>query len=61
MTKVEEQKYIISLTEYQCELIKKALDAYEYTTSDVMGYDEIQKRRKNDILPIYQQMPEQIF
>ena len=53
--------YTIMLTESQCELIKKAIDAYEYTTSDVMSYDEIQSRRKDVIIPIYNQLPESVF
>ena len=56
-----DQKYTVLLTESQCELIKKALDAYEYVTSDVMSYDEIQDRKKNMIMPIYDQMPDSVF
>ena len=58
---MSEQEYIITLTESQCELIKKALDSYEYITSDVMSYDEIQERRKEIIMPIYDQLPESVF
>lgn len=56
-----EKHYTINVNESQCELIKKALDAYEYTTSDVMSYDEIQSRRNDLIMPIYNQMPDHIF
>lgn len=51
----------LSLTEEQWIFIKKAIDAYESITNDVLTYDEIMDRRNNIILPIFTQMPDSIF
>lgn len=51
----------LSLTEEQWIFIKKAIDAYESITDDVLTYDEIMDRRNNIILPIFTQMPDSIF
>ena len=56
-----EDKIVLSLTEEQCDLIIKAIEAYNYATTDVMGYDEIADRRNKIIKPIYVQMPDYMF
>lgn len=54
-------KYVIEISVEQAEFIKKAIDSYEYVTSDVMSCDEVQSRRINIILPIYDQLPKEVF
>ncbi len=56
-----EDKIALSLTEEQCDLIIKAIEAYNFATVDVMGYDEIEYRRNKIIMPIYDQMPDGMF
>lgn len=51
----------LSLTEEQWIFIKKAIEAYEAVTDDVLTYDEIMDRRNNIIIPIFAQMPDSIF
>lgn len=58
---MEDKKIVLSLTEEQCELIIKAIEAYNFATVDVMGYDEIEDRRYKIIMPIYDQMPDGMF
>ena len=56
-----EDKIDLSLTEEQCDLIIKAIEAYAFATNDVMDYDEIAYRRNKIIMPIYAQMPDSMF
>lgn len=56
-----EDKIDLSLTEEQCDLIIKAIEAYAFATNDVMGYGEIADRRNKIIKPIYDQMPDSMF
>ena len=56
-----EDKIVLSLTEEQCDLIIKSIEAYAFATNDVMGYDEIADRRNKIIKPIYDQMPDSMF
>ena len=51
----------LELTEEQADLIKEAIDVYEYATANVISFDEHMYRRNNIINPIYNQLPDGLF
>ena len=51
----------LELTEEQADLIKEAIDVYEYATANVISFDEHMYRRNNIINPIYNQLPDELF
>ncbi len=51
----------ISLTLDQWEILKKALDYYEYAAREFMTMRDAENFRKEFVLPIYEQMPDEVF
>ena len=51
----------ISLTFDQWEKVKNALNYYESAAKEFMSYTDGVKFRKEFILPVYEQMPNEVF
>lgn len=51
----------ITLTFDQCEFLKNAIGGYEYIISDVLPYGEFCNMKQEIIIPIYEQLAEEIF
>ena len=51
----------VSLTFEQWEKVKNALDYYESAAKEFMSYIDGVKFRKEFILPVYEQMPDEVF
>ena len=51
----------ISLTFDQWEKVKNALDYYESAAKEFMSYTDGVKFREEFILPVYEQMPDEVF
>ena len=58
---MDNKTYTVTLTAEQCDLIIKAVDAYQYITSDVMSYDEIYDRRVKVIQPLLYSFADELF
>lgn len=51
----------ISLTFDQWEKVKNALDYYESAANEFMSFKDRVEFRKEFILPVYEQMPDEVF